>query len=148
MEKFIRIRSAKFPILPGEDEEMVNEGMYGKALAEYLLTRLRDAGYDAPFLCCEDWGWWVELKGFPFTFGVCIHGCLLQSGLLDLYVTDSATASERQWSWRRFRMINTGAAAARARLHADLLRIFNDDTEVEVLATDLDSPFVDDETNP
>jgi hypothetical protein len=33
MEKFIQIRSAKFPVLPGEEEELVNMGMYGKAVA-------------------------------------------------------------------------------------------------------------------
>lgn len=27
MEKFIHLRSPKFPILPGEKEELVNEGM-------------------------------------------------------------------------------------------------------------------------
>jgi hypothetical protein len=48
MEKFIHIRSAKFPILPGEKEELVNEGMYGKALAQYLQEKLRERGYDAP----------------------------------------------------------------------------------------------------
>ena len=36
MGNFIHIRSSKFPILPGEKEELVNDGMYGKALAEYL----------------------------------------------------------------------------------------------------------------
>ncbi len=69
MGTFIRVNSAKFPILPGEADELVNEGMYGKALAEYLISRLREYGYDAPFCCCEDWGWWVELAGFPCTFG-------------------------------------------------------------------------------
>ena len=33
MDRFIHVRSKKFPILPGEKEELVNEGMYGKALA-------------------------------------------------------------------------------------------------------------------
>lgn len=33
MGPFIRIRSPKFPILPGEREELVNEGTYVKALA-------------------------------------------------------------------------------------------------------------------
>ena len=47
MGKFIHIRSAKFPILPGEKEELVNEGMYGRALAEYLQARVRDRGYEA-----------------------------------------------------------------------------------------------------
>jgi hypothetical protein len=46
--------------------------MYGKALAQYLQLKLGERGYDAPFICCEDWGWWVELKA-PFTFGVCIY---------------------------------------------------------------------------
>jgi hypothetical protein len=36
IDKFIHISSAKFPILRGEKEELVNEGTYGKALAEYL----------------------------------------------------------------------------------------------------------------
>jgi hypothetical protein len=49
MNKFIHIRSAKFPILPGEKAELVNEGMYGKALALYLQQHLSDRGYDAPF---------------------------------------------------------------------------------------------------
>jgi hypothetical protein len=51
------IRSSKFPILPSEKEELVNEGMYGKALAVFLQAQRTDRGYDAPFVCCEDWGW-------------------------------------------------------------------------------------------
>jgi hypothetical protein len=31
VDKFIHIRSAKSPVLSGEKEELVNEGMYGKA---------------------------------------------------------------------------------------------------------------------
>jgi hypothetical protein len=141
MGTFIRVQSPKFAILPGEEAELVNEGMYGKALAEYLLHRLRDRGYDARFCCCEDWGWWVELGGFPFPFGVCIYGRELTGGRLDLYVTDGA-AAPRSWSWRRFRFVDTTAAAAR--LHADLVGIFQADPEVQLLGTELDSPFVDD----
>ena len=70
MDKFIHIRSPKFPILPGENEELVNEGMYGKAAAEYLQLKLRERGYEVPFVCCEDWGWWVELKNAPFECAV------------------------------------------------------------------------------
>ena len=145
MGPFIRVSSAKFPILPGEADELVNEGMYGKALAEYLVSRLRERGYDAPFSCCEDWGWWVELAGFPFTFGVCIYGRECVDGDLDLYVTDGAVR-ERQWSWRRLRVESTGAAAAATTLHSDLISIFSADPDVQVLATDLDSPFVDDDS--
>ena len=142
MNLLIRVRSPKFAILPGEAEELVNEGMYGKSLSEYLTVKLREQGYDAPFHCCEDWGWWVQLAGFPFPFGVCIYGKELQSGQLDLYVTDGAVAA-RQWNWRRFRFFDTAEAAAK--LHADLIAIFSADRDVQLLATDLVSPFIDDE---
>jgi hypothetical protein len=142
MGPFIRVNSSKFPILPGEADELVNEGMYGKALAEYLVSRLREYGYDAPFCCCEDWGWWVELAGFPCTFGVCIYGQECDDGHLDLYVTDGAV-QDRVCSWRKFRFIDTGLRKAAIKLHGDLIDIFNADPEVRVLATDLDSPFVE-----
>lgn len=38
MGPFIRVQSPKFAIVPGEAEELVNDGMYGKALAEYSQT--------------------------------------------------------------------------------------------------------------
>ena len=37
MSTFIHIRSDKFPALPGEDDEIVNDGMYGKALVLTLV---------------------------------------------------------------------------------------------------------------
>ena len=141
MVKFIRVQSTKFAIVPGEAEELVNDGTYGKALAEYLVVKLRERGYDAPFAVCEDWGWWVELAGFPFTFGVCVYGAELDGGELDLYVTDGAV-SARQWSWRKFRFVSTVDAVHR--LHTDLVTIFENDMDVQVLSTDLDSPFIDD----
>jgi hypothetical protein len=141
MGPFIRVRSTQFEILPGEAEELVNEGMYGKAMALYLTARLREWGYDAPFHCCEDWGWWVELAGYPFAFGVCIYGVECDGGQLDLYVT-AGVVEPRQWSWRQFRFVATAPAVAR--LHADLVAIFGMDPEVQVLGTDLDAPFADD----
>lgn len=74
----IHISSTKFPILPGEEEKLVNEGTYGKALAEYLAAKLRERGWDVPFVCCEDWGWWVSVKGQPFELGLCCYGASYQ----------------------------------------------------------------------
>ena len=34
------IETKKFPVLKGEQEEIVNEGMYGKALCTYLQAKL------------------------------------------------------------------------------------------------------------
>ena len=137
MEKFIHIRSAKFPILPGEKAEMVNEGMYGKALAQYLQEKLKARGYEAPFFCCEDWGWWVELKNAPFVFGVCIYCDSETNGLINLFCTEGA--KPRQWSWRKFQFVNTDPWASK--LHEDLVSIFKADAEIEVVSTSLDSPF-------
>ncbi len=137
MQKFIHIRSPKFPILPGEEEELVNEGMYGKALAEYLQTRLKASGYQVPFICCEDWGWWVELRSVPFVFGVCIYSGAEVGGLLDFFCTDGARAPT-QWSWRRFRFVDTRPWSEK--LHGDLIAIFQADPEVIIVSTALDSP--------
>lgn len=140
MDKLIHIRSSKFPILPGEADELVNEGTYGKALAEYLQARLKERGYEAPFIVCEDWGWWIELKGAPFAFGVCIYGAerAEEEGSLDLFCTDGATG-RRKWSWRHFGFVDT--APWSEKLHEDLVAIFRADPDVEVLSTCLDSPF-------
>ncbi|MCP9792879.1 hypothetical protein KBZ20_14080 [Vulcanococcus limneticus Candia 3F8] len=139
---FIRIASDKFPILPGEADELVNEGMYGKALAEYLIDKIRERGYESSGCCCEDWGWWIGLPGFSFLFGICIYGRKGDSCDLDLYVTDGA-AQGRRWSWQKFRFIDNGAHSAATKLHRDLIAIFDADPEVRVLAIDLDSPFAD-----
>lgn len=88
MGKFIHIRSSKFPVLPGEKEELVNDGMYGKSLALYLQSNLQERGYDAPFVCCEDWGWWVELTTAAFTFGACVYPGAEENDPRDFACTD------------------------------------------------------------
>ncbi|HBE67084.1 MAG TPA: hypothetical protein DDW52_02945 [Planctomycetaceae bacterium] len=141
MPPFIHVRSPMFPRLAGEKEETVNEGTYGKALAEYLEKGLSAAGYSVPFSCCEDWGWWVEIKGAPFAFGVCIYSYEREgSDLIDYYLCSGAT-SENVWSWRKLRWLPTGERSGR--LHRDLVRLFSEDTNIELLATDLDGPDYD-----
>ena len=127
---FIHLRSTKFPILPGEAEELVNDGIYGKALAEFLKTELSQRGYDSPFVCCEDWGWWVELKGQPFTLGLCCYGFPLEDDSLDHCVSVSA-AKGKSWSWTRFKMIDRIPRIES--LEADLKDILESDPEIEVL---------------
>jgi hypothetical protein len=142
MDKFIHVRSAKFPILPGEEKELVNEGMYGKSLAEYLQKKLTERGYTAPFVCCEDWGWWVELKGAPFAFGACVYCGPKKGDLLDLFCTDGAV-SPKKWSWKKLGFIDT--TPWKTKLHEDLVAIFKADPEVQIVSTEADAPFSDDE---
>lgn len=107
--QFIHIQSSKFPILPGEKDELVNDGTYGKALAEFLREQLKNRGYESPFLCCEDWGWWVELTGQPCKLGLCCFGFQQEADSLDLCVRPSEEKG-RTWSWTRFRMIDRTVA--------------------------------------
>jgi len=144
MDKFIKVRSKKIPILPGEKEELVNEGMYGKALAQYLQEKLSKKDYNVPFFCCEDWGWWVEIKDLPFTFGVCIY-CQLEDnesdepGTTPYFFCTNATTGEKIWSWKKFRFIDPKPWVEK--LHEDLVHIFQNDSEVELLGTSIEDPF-------
>lgn len=127
---FIHIRSAKFPVLPGEEDELVNEGTYGKALAQYLETQLKARSYDVACICCEDWGWWLELRGQPFVMGVCVYGSPDLPKTHELCVTISPEAG-RCWSWRQFRFVDrTGPVT---KLFAELREILVADPAIEVL---------------
>ena len=139
---FIHIRSGKFPKLPGEDEELINEGMYGKALASYLQSGLRSKGYDVPGFCCEDWGWWVGLKGFSSMQGACIY-CIAQRDEIQEYCVCVGTGPGRKWSWKRFRFIDTTAEVKR--LDNDLRSLFTNDPEIEVLGFPENPPLIQQE---
>jgi|HubBroStandDraft_6_1064221.scaffolds.fasta_scaffold252529_1 hypothetical protein len=135
---FIHVRSPKFPILPGEDEELVNEGMYGKAFAQYLQARLIERGYKVPSICCEDWGWWVGIKGQPFELGLMVLAVRKFDGSLDCCVTLSAEPV-RAWSWTRFRFIDR-APRVNA-LNAELRQIVESDPAIQVLGYTDGFPF-------
>jgi hypothetical protein len=91
---------------------------------------LSERGYDAPFVCCEDWGWWVELKGAPFAFGVCIYSGPEENGPDEFAVTDGAI-SPRKWSWKKFRFVETAPWVEK--LHGELLAVFRADPDVEIV---------------
>lgn len=138
MESFIHIKSTKFPRLPEEDSELVNEGTYGKALANYVQTELLERGYDAPFVCCEDWGWWVELRTAPFPFGVCVYSRPVDDEPSEFACTDGAVG-DRRWSWKRLRFIDTTPWTRK--LHQDLVNVFEEDQDVELVGTTDQFPF-------
>ena len=135
---FIHIRSSKFPVLPGEDDELVNEGTYGKALAEHLKRELEGRGYEVPFVCCEDWGWWVEIAGNPFVTGVCVYATESLPESKELCVVASPDPG-KAWSWRRFRFVETTDVSIQ--LQSELMTIFQQDSEVEVLGLTEEYPL-------
>lgn len=125
----IHIKAPKFPVLPGEDLELYNEGTYGKALAQYLQEHLKNQ-YSVPSVGCEDWGWWVEVEGQPFTMGVCVYATKNLPTTHELCVAISPQPG-RRWSWSRFRFVDSTPIVTK--LFEDVVAIFKADPEVEVL---------------
>lgn len=92
---------------------------------------------------CEDWDWWAEVGDAPFELGVCIYSEPepAEDGLLDYFCTDSVI-SPNKWSWRRFRFLDTTSWAQR--LYGDVVAIFEEDPEVEVISSTLPWPYLED----
>lgn len=104
----IELHSDKFPILSGEEDEIVNDGTYGKALCIYLENKLPLAGVEVVRFLCEDWGWWIEVRVKEFTLGLQIYSDSMPGEHPRKYAIMSGIDKNRIWSWRKFRKINVG----------------------------------------
>lgn len=140
MDAFIHIRSNKFPLLEGEEQEMVNEGMVGKALGQYLATKLAELGYACSEPWCEDWGWALSASCHGVSTMICIYSDPTQHNPVNYACT--AAGPERSWSWRRFRHVNTEPPETwYSQFHDRLLSVFRNDPEVEVLRVSREFPL-------
>jgi hypothetical protein len=61
----LEFRSDKFPPVEGEDK-LVNPGVWGKRLADFLCEGLRREGIETGEPIAEDWGWVLPLVEDPF----------------------------------------------------------------------------------
>ena len=76
MNSHAEFRCKKFP--PYEDEEeLINPGLWGKRLAEYLVQQLAERGIKTKQIVGEDWGWYIPVQNEGFKLDVC---CGHQSG--------------------------------------------------------------------
>jgi hypothetical protein len=100
------IESKKFPILPGEDREITNEHMYGKALCIYLQSELPRAGISVPFFCNEDWGWWLEVERGAFKMALCIYSDPDATEHPERYALMPSIDRETKWSWSMFKKVD------------------------------------------
>ena len=136
---FLHIRSAGLRMLPGEDQELVNEGTYGKACALYLQAQLTARGYAVPFFTCEDWGWWVEILGLGRVCGIGIYGRTIDdSEDLDLCVTVLTPLASR-WPWFGARAQESSSEIAR--LQEWLRMIFEEDPDISILGESSQFPL-------
>lgn len=98
------------PVL-GEDEE-ANPGRYGKALAQWLSTQLRERGVSVEGVIPEDFGWVVMISRQPLMLW---FGCGNTDGsTTEWSVFPVAEASVLQ---RLFKRVDTASEIERLRTH-------------------------------
>jgi hypothetical protein len=125
--------------MPGEDDELVNEGMYGKAFAMYLQKTLAERGYQTPNVVCEDWGWWVTIAGLHFPCGIGIYGARMDtSDDLDLCVT-VLISKRKRWSWGKLRFVDNTLEIEK--LHQTIREICDADQDINVVSETPDFPL-------
>jgi hypothetical protein len=67
----VEFRSDRFPALERE-EKLVNPGLWGKRLADFLRDGLRGEGFETGEPVAEDWGWLVPVLSERFRLWI---GC-------------------------------------------------------------------------
>jgi hypothetical protein len=140
MDEFIHICTDKFPPLEGEAQDALN-GMWGKALCNYLRGQLSRLDYECSDPYSEDWGWAMLASSDGVSTMVCVYSDVNQGDdPRDYAITTDSPA--RQWSWRKLRHINTLPYKEwGARFRETLLTIFGDDDEVEFIGLTKEFPL-------
>ena len=136
LETFFIVRTDAFPILPGEDEVIVNPGMYGQAFTEFLEGALAARGYEVG-ACCEDWGWWIGVEKDQFKSAVCVYNRNEDETATDFAVCNGSMKDWR-WVWSKFKKVSI--AAEIDALNADVQSIFETASRIDFRGVS-DDPF-------
>lgn len=135
---YIQIQTSQFPILNDEEDELVNPNTYGKSFARYLESHLKKRGYVIPFICCEDWGWWVEVSFEAMNDGICCYREHDENSECK-FVCAPGLEPGRKWSWRKFRFIDV--SNEHDKLVSNLMSIFGEDPNIEYISETDEFPF-------
>jgi hypothetical protein len=138
-DSWLKIETRKFPILEGEKQEITNEGMYGKALCQYLEAKLPAAGIDAPSYCSEDWGWWLEVRRGSFKMGLCIYSEPGVEADPVRYAIGPSIEEAKKWSWSKFKKEDMSQEVLA--VIDTVERILRNDAEVHSVTRHDDFPF-------
>ena len=133
------VETKKFPIMPGEDQEIVNERMYGKALCQYLESVLPGAGLGVLGYCAEDWGWWLEVERGAFKMGLCVYSDPEATANPERYAILPSVQQAKKWSWSKFKNIDNSADVLE--IVGVLERVLKSDKEIPVVTRHDDYPF-------
>ena len=135
----IEVRTKKFPVLAGEEDEIVNEGMYGKALCQYLERELPKSSLGVPSFNAEDWGWWIEVQRGDYVLGLQIYSDTEAGQNPETYAIMSSVTEGKSWSWKKLRTIDVTDDVV------DILntveRVLAEDPEIELVKRHDELPF-------
>ena len=107
MRTHLEFASTAFPAALGEDQE-INPGRFGKALAEFLRDALPLHGFKVRRIVAEDWGWMVDLDHDPFPLWIgCGNYEEFEHGFLCFIEPSKRTV------WKGFSKIDTGPTVER-----------------------------------
>lgn len=122
MKTQVEFRSHKFPPYVGEQEQ-INPGLWGRRLAEYLVTKLQERGIETEAMVAEDWGWYIPVRNAEFRLALC---CGHQDGADDEFLcfTEPSQPVVKRW----FKKID--ATAQLTRLTEALQQILASDPEI------------------
>ena len=133
------IETKKFPVQPGEEQEITNARMYGKALCQYLQSVLPPASINVPSYCSEDWGWWLAVERGSFKMGLCIYSDPAAVKDPERYAVLPSIAQEKKWSWAKFGKVDISKDVLE--LIAIVERVLKRDKEIVVVTRHDDYPF-------
>ncbi len=125
--------------MPGEDQEIVNERMYGKALCQYLGSVLPSAGLKVSSYCAEDWGWWLAFERDAFKMGLCIYSDPEAKKDPERYAILPSIQQAKKWSWSKFRNIDNSTDVLE--LVAVVERVLKRDSDICTVTRHDDYPF-------
>ena len=135
----LKIETKKFPILQGEEEEIVNDNMYGKALCQYLESNLSNTSIEVKGYFAEDWGWLIDVKVKNFTMGLCVYSDPDANGDPEKYGIMPSIHSEKVWSWSKFKKVDVSKNVLE--IIEVIESIFSNDKEISSVTKHNDFPF-------
>jgi hypothetical protein len=101
MQTHVEFQSDRFPALEGE-EKLVNPGLWGKQLADFLRKGLHHQGFETGEPIPEDWGWVVPVLNQSFRLWIgCGRYQEYENGFLCFIEPHTASV------WKLFKRIDT-----------------------------------------
>jgi hypothetical protein len=129
-------RSTRFRVEPGEDSD-TNPCVFGRQLATWIATQLRERGYPDAEEVAEDWGWAAVCQRRPFCLYVACGNILENldgdgpTRVPDEDIIWHAYATADKPLFARWRGIDVDTAVAR--LDAALDEMLRDDPEIHLV---------------